>query len=110
MSGTLAYNMRPQSLLDILGQKHIIGENGLFTKFVEKNHPMSVILYGPPGCGKTTLAMALAHDLNMPCRTFNASTGNKKEMDLIIAPENDSHIKKLNYLMVFLSLSMKFIV
>ena len=37
MSGTLAYNMRPQSLLDILGQKHIIGENGLFTKFVEKN-------------------------------------------------------------------------
>ena len=40
MSGTLAYNMRPQSLLDILGQKHIIGENGLFTKFVEKNHPM----------------------------------------------------------------------
>ena len=84
MSGTLAYNMRPQSLLDILGQKHIIGENGLFTKFVEKNHPMSVILYGPPGCGKTTLAMALSHDLNMPCRTFNASTGNKKEMDLII--------------------------
>ena len=84
MSGTLAYNMRPQSLLDILGQKHIIGKNGLFTKFVEKNHPMSVILYGPPGCGKTTLAMALAHDLNMPCRTFNASTGNKKEMDLII--------------------------
>ena len=84
MSGTLAYNMRPQSLSDILGQEHIIGENGLFTKFVEKNHPMSVILYGPPGCGKTTLAMALAHDLNMPFRTFNASTGNKKEMDLII--------------------------
>lgn len=36
MSGTLAYNMRPQSLSDILGQEHIIGENGLFTKFVEK--------------------------------------------------------------------------
>ena len=37
MSGTLAYNMRPQSLSDILGQEHITGENGLFTKFVEKN-------------------------------------------------------------------------
>ena len=55
MSGTLAYNMRPQSLLDILGQKHIIGENGLFTKFVEKNHPMSVILYGPPAVSYTHL-------------------------------------------------------
>ena len=43
-----------------------------------------VSILGPSGCGKTTLAMALAHDLNMPCRTFNASTGNKKEMDLII--------------------------
>lgn len=84
MNGTLAYNMRPKSLNDILGQKHIIGDKGLFTKFVEKKHPMSVILYGPPGCGKTTLAMALAHDLDMPFRTFNASTGNKKEMDIII--------------------------
>ncbi len=84
MNGTLAYNMRPKSLNDILGQKHIIGDKGLFTRFVEKKHPMSVILYGPPGCGKTTLAMALAHDLDMPFRTFNASTGNKKEMDIII--------------------------
>ncbi|MGN1181934.1 MAG: replication-associated recombination protein A [Faecalibacillus sp.] len=81
---TLAYRMRPLSLHDILGQEHIIGQNGLFTKFVEKKHPMSLILYGPPGCGKTTLAMALAHDLDMPYRIFNASIGNKKEMDAII--------------------------
>ena len=85
MATTLAYNMRPQSLHDILGQKHIIGENSLFTQFVKKKHPMSTILYGPPGCGKTTLAMALAHDLDIPFRLFNASTGNKKEMDMIIA-------------------------
>ncbi|RHS96058.1 replication-associated recombination protein A [Erysipelatoclostridium sp. AM42-17] len=82
---TLAYKMRPTSLNDIIGQSHIVGENGIFTRFVEKKHPLSVILYGPPGCGKTTLAMALAHDLNIPYRIFNASTGNKKEMDAIVA-------------------------
>ncbi len=81
---TLAYKMRPTSLNDIIGQTHIVGENGIFTRFVEKKHPLSVILYGPPGCGKTTLAMALAHDLNIPYRIFNASTGNKKEMDAIV--------------------------
>ncbi len=82
---TLAYKMRPTSLNDIIGQSHVVGENGIFTRFVEKKHPLSVILYGPPGCGKTTLAMALAHDLNIPYRIFNASTGNKKEMDAIVA-------------------------
>lgn len=84
MAETLAYRMRPSSLKDILGQKHIIGEQALFSQFVKKKHPMSTILYGPPGCGKTTLASALANDLEIPYRIFNASTGNKKEMDMII--------------------------
>ena len=84
MAKTLAHRMRPTTLNDILGQKHIVGEKAIFTQFVKKNHPMSTILYGPPGCGKTTLAMALAHDLHIPYRIFNASTGNKKEMDMII--------------------------
>ena len=84
MATTLAYLMRPKTLKNVLGQKHIIGENALFSQFVKKNHPMSTILYGPPGCGKTTLASALANDLNIPYRLFNASTGNKKEMDIII--------------------------
>lgn len=84
MATTLAYRMRPKTLKNVLGQKHIIGENALFSQFVKKNHPMSTILYGPPGCGKTTLASALANDLNIPYRLFNASTGNKKEMDIII--------------------------
>lgn len=84
MATTLAHRMRPISLKDVLGQKHIIGEHALFTQFVKKKHPMSTILYGPPGCGKTTLASALANDLHIPYRLFNASTGNKKEMDTII--------------------------
>jgi len=84
MATTLAHRMRPQYLKDILGQQHIVGEKAIFTQFVKKKHPMSTILYGPPGCGKTTLATALANDLQIPYRIFNASTGNKKEMDMII--------------------------
>lgn len=84
MATTLAHRLRPKSLHDILGQKHIVGDGALFTQFVKKHHPMSTILYGPPGCGKTTLAIALANDLNIPYRLFNASNGNKKEMDMII--------------------------
>lgn len=84
MNTTLAHRMRPNSLGDILGQKHLVGEHAILKKFVTTKHPLSIILYGPPGCGKTTMAMALANDLQIPYRIFNASTGNKKEMDGII--------------------------
>lgn len=84
MSTTLANRMRPKKLTDIIGQQHLIGPKAILNKFVEKNHPFSIILYGSPGCGKTTIAMALANDLEIPYRIFNASTGNKKEMDAII--------------------------
>ncbi|WP_300081770.1 replication-associated recombination protein A [uncultured Thomasclavelia sp.] len=85
MSTTLANKMRPKKLSDIIGQQHLVGPKSILTKFVEKKHPFSIILYGSPGCGKTTIAMCLANDLNIPYRLFNASTGNKKEMDAIIA-------------------------
>lgn len=85
MNTTLAHRMRPTSLIDIIGQQQLIGPNAILSKFVENKHPLSIILYGPPGCGKTTIATCLANDLDIPFRIFNASTGNKKEMDAIIA-------------------------
>lgn len=85
MNTSLAHRMRPTSLDDIIGQKHLVSEDAILKKFVITSHPLSIILYGPPGCGKTTMAMALANDLAIPYRIFNASTGNKKEMDAIIA-------------------------
>lgn len=81
MNETLAHALRPTTLNDILGQAHL---KPIFAKMISLKHPLSMILYGPPGCGKTTLAMALANDLAIPYRLFNASTGNKKEMDTII--------------------------
>ena len=85
MHTTLAHNMRPVSLDDVIGQKHLVGEGAILRQMIKKKHPMSMVLYGPPGCGKTTIAKAFAHDLDIPYRLFNASTGNKKEMDQIIA-------------------------
>ncbi|WP_296876405.1 replication-associated recombination protein A [Thomasclavelia sp.] len=85
MTTTLANKMRPTKLDEIIGQQHLVGPNSILTKFVEKKHPFSIILYGEPGCGKTTIAIALANDLDIPYRLFNASSGNKKDMDAIIA-------------------------
>lgn len=79
----LAFRIRPKKLEDVKGQDHLIGENRILTKFVENKRLFSIIFYGPPGTGKTTLASALATELNIPCRTFNAVTGNKKDLDAL---------------------------
>lgn len=54
----LAYLMRPHTFGDIVGQDHLVGENGVIKKMIEANHLLSFILYGEPGCGKTTIALA----------------------------------------------------
>ncbi|MGN1344453.1 MAG: replication-associated recombination protein A [Traorella sp.] len=77
----LAYRMRPTCLNEVIGQKHLIGENQILRKCVEKKQLFSMILYGPAGCGKTTLARVLANECELPYRLFNAVTGNKKDLD-----------------------------
>lgn len=65
----LAERMRPKSLNDFIGQKHLIGEDGVLSKLVASGHVPSMILWGPPGVGKTTLAYLIAHETK---RTFYA--------------------------------------
>ena len=77
----LAYRMRPEHLDEVIGQKHLIGKNGILRKCVEHKKLFSMILYGPAGCGKTTLARVIANECELPFRLFNAVTGNKKELD-----------------------------
>ncbi len=83
MSKPLAYRLRPQTLEDIIGQEHLVGQSGIIRKCLEKGTIFSSIFYGPPGIGKTTLAEVIAKQLHKPFRRFNAVTGNKKDLDAI---------------------------
>ena len=79
----LAYRLRPNSLDEIIGQKHLVGEKGVIRKCLEKETIFSCIFFGPPGIGKTTLAEVIAKVLKKPYKKFNAVTGNKKDLDNI---------------------------
>lgn len=83
MNEPLAFKLKPEKLDDIIGQKHLVGENGIIRKCVNQKRIFSMIFFGPPGIGKTSLAKVIANELNKPYRTFNATTGNKKDLDAI---------------------------
>lgn len=83
MRQPLAFRLRPSSLDEILGQKDLVGKDGVIRKCIENDTIFSCIFYGPPGTGKTTLARVIANELHKPYRRFNAVTGNKKDLDAI---------------------------
>lgn len=83
MRQPLAYRMRPQTLDEVIGQKHLIGTGKVIRRCIEEKRIFSMIFYGPPGTGKTTLAMVIANELGVPYRLFNAVTGNKKDLETV---------------------------
>jgi putative ATPase len=80
----LAYRARPKKISEIVGQDHIIGEHGVITKMIENQHLFSLILYGPPGVGKTTIAEAIGEIYGLRTYKFNASTDRKADLAEII--------------------------
>ena len=80
----LANKMRPQKLNDIIGQQHLIGENKVLTNLVKNNKIFSMILYGKPGIGKTSIANVLINELNIKSKFLNATTNNKSDFDIAI--------------------------
>lgn len=80
----LAYRLRPTKLDDIFGQEHLVGKNGTIRKMINRKKIPSIILYGNPGIGKTTLALTICNELNINYNTFNASTDNKATLKTII--------------------------
>jgi putative ATPase len=97
MQQPLALKLRPTKLDEVFGQQHLIGENMLLRRCVNQQHLFSMIFYGPPGSGKTTLALAIANELNLPYHSFSAVTGNKKDLVEIF-----EHAKLSNGLIVII--------
>lgn len=79
----LAYRMRPTSIDNIVGQQHLVGPGKIIWRMVEAKRLSSMILYGPPGIGKTSIASAIAGSTKYAFRMLNAGTNTKKDLQIV---------------------------
>ncbi|GAT61938.1 replication-associated recombination protein A [Paludibacter jiangxiensis] len=84
MSAPLAERLRPKSLDEYIGQKHLVGERAILRKMIESGNLSSFILWGPPGVGKTTLAKIIANRLERPFYTLSAINSGVKDVREVI--------------------------
>ncbi len=84
MNKPLALKLAPSTLSEVIGQKHLIGEGKILTNLVKNKRVFSMILYGKPGIGKTSIANAIANDLGERYRFLNATINTKKDLDIVI--------------------------
>lgn len=84
MAQPLAERLRPRTLDDYIGQRHLVGENAVLRKMIEAGRITSFILWGPPGVGKTTLAQIIANKLETPFFTLSAVTSGVKDVRDVI--------------------------
>ena len=80
----LAERMRPATLNDVIGQSHLLGSNEILQNIVRNKEPVSLILWGPPGSGKTTLARIIASEVNAEFTELSAVTSGKKDIERIV--------------------------
>src|SRR5579872_4014476 len=76
--------MRPSTLDDLIGQEHLVGVNGIIRRAVQSGNVPSMILWGPPGVGKTTIANIIAHEVKRPFHTLSAVNAGVKDVREVI--------------------------
>lgn len=84
MKQPLAYRMRPVHIDEVIGQSHLVGENKIIRRMVDAKMLSSMILYGPPGIGKTSIASAIAGSTHSAFRQLNAATDTKKDLQIVV--------------------------
>lgn len=84
MNEPLAFKLRPKKINDIIGQQHLVGKNKIIYNMVNNKKIFSLILYGKPGIGKTSLANAIINELNFKYKNLNAVVNSKKDFDIVI--------------------------
>ena len=84
MNEPLAIKMKPNKVKDIIGQEHLVGKDKVIYNMVKNKKIFSMILYGTPGIGKTSIAYAIANELNEKIRYLNATVNNKKDFDIVV--------------------------
>ena len=82
MNEPLALKLRPKKVSDIIGQKHLVGNGMILSNMVKHKKLFSMILYGKPGIGKTTIALAMVEELGFKHRVLNATIHSKKDFDI----------------------------
>ena len=90
MAQPLAERLRPKTLDDYIGQKHLVGQDAILRKMIEAGRISSFILWGPPGVGKTTLAQIIANKLETPFFTLSAVTSGVKDVREVIEKARNS--------------------
>ncbi|HPZ23802.1 MAG TPA: replication-associated recombination protein A [Bacilli bacterium] len=80
----LANKLRPNKLSDVIGQEHLVGKNGVLSNLAKNKKIFSMILYGNPGIGKTSIAYALVNELGVRYRFLNATINKKEDFDVVI--------------------------
>ena len=84
MDKPLALKLAPTTLSEVIGQKHLVGEDKILSNLVKNKKLFSMILYGKPGIGKTSIANAIINDLGVRHRFLNATVNSKKDLDIVI--------------------------